>query len=235
MNHLTENLQILNARRVRRLMGVSPKLLEAITPFVSGGCDSEALARLLHQKYGKQLPTRYVQRGLGFSRIFELTYELTGFNTEDWSMDFGTVGRFSISDRFSSPGLFALLLQNAFSIDGASPSREVCDEESAHRGIVSRLEQMIKDGAKPYQPPRGADAPSILKSCMGCHQNEDMGAPPIDFTEVAMKRIWKNGKTLQEHILNRTSEMVPAELQMPPNRRLSPQESRTLRQYLNGL
>jgi hypothetical protein len=166
---------------------------------------------------------------LEFATGVDIVFTALNIQTDDWSMDFRTNGRFSAVDRFTSPhdsaGHFRAAVNKVYADDPAvqlgckelAPlaidQMTVFENSGGFKEAVAH--RKIEEIKKPIQP--------IIQRCIGCHVNyEDGGqAPAIPFDDFSiLKPMLQENKyrrgTLYEEILYRTSDHAPLKDQMPP-------------------
>lgn len=188
------------------------------------------LARTLAQK---SLPEKEYLRPqgstswkYGFAAGLDTIFLPLGINTNDWSMDFRTDGRFAAQDRFTSPhdsrSHFRVAMENVYPQDEAihmdckqlKAASEVALSEFNSTGDLERRLQspVVVQNQKP-----------LIQRCISCHVNyEDGGqAPAIPFDNLTkLKPLLHQGKyrrgTLFDEILFRTGDHAPLRDQMPP-------------------
>lgn len=174
-------------------------------------------------------PAKAIRWRVQLSAGLEILLHPLGIQTEDWSMDFKTGGRFSVSDRFTSPHDSHAHFRDAISLYFAKDPavRLDCNElkEASEKslmqfekngGLLSVLNQQDSHVAPPARP--------LIQRCISCHVNyEDGGqAPQIPFDDFSRLRpLLQQNKyprgTLFDEILYRTSDHAPLRQQMPPS------------------
>ncbi len=164
----------------------------------------------------------------GLAAGFDILLLPLGIQTDDWSMDFRTEGRFAAEDRFTSPHDSRAHFRDAMEIvyQGDPALKMNCQE------LKLASENSMEDLKKSGELDKTFDSLSQLKlqpsrpliqRCIGCHvQYEDGGqAPSIPFDNLDQlkpllgQNKYKRG-TLFDEILFRTSDHAPLREQMPP-------------------
>jgi len=257
---LTENLGLNNFNRVARLMAKEQGIYSLYKEFINlrlrcyslktVNLESPALTWHMQFKY-----PNYFQydddKGLKKSDPWTTTddlitqiYEPLGVDTSDWSMDFGSGGRFSFRSRFGLPTHDHLALRYALMQQTDDANKiEAMSCEDLNSVAAKKIDQAFATGVQTktrserlQAPPTGGD---IVSRCISCHVNAaDPFAPALPFDDLTKLRSMFNSKattsqrTLFEEIQYRTSDMALRDHQMPPSRRLSSQEHNTLLDYI---
>lgn len=173
-------------------------------------------------------PQNTYRWSFGLAAGFDILFLPLGIQTDDWSMDFRTEGRFAAEDRFTSPHDSRAHFRDAMEIvyQGDSALKMNCKE------LQLASEQSVDDLKNRGELDRALDshlqlklqsARPLVQRCIGCHvQYEDGGqAPSIPFDNLDQlepllrQNKYKRG-TLFDEILFRTSDHAPLREQMPP-------------------
>ena len=248
--HFTQVIAVLNFQRVVRLMAEETPIWEAQKEIYEmlGRCHysydlkEESFSRLLENHRLLTPAGRYISSGaFGEEKISQRItwlFESLGVDTSDWSMDFGTTGRFAFMERFGVPHHTHMAFEAAWR-KSFSESELSCQDLA--KLAKSKLQQLFKNkptwtSSSPLQ--LEISAPKLLKQCSGCH-SDGITAPLIPFNDpqklkVALHSPYKK-QSLLEEILERTGDMAEIDNQMPPNRRLHFEEREALRKYLEAL
>ncbi|MBY0384887.1 hypothetical protein K2X05_06985, partial [bacterium] len=178
-----------------------------------------------------------------FTDLVNMAIETFHVNTEDWSMDFKTGGRFAAFERFGltndpRPPLRAAL-ERVFSTDPDFKNISCKEAEQKSLENFSDLKkiQNFRSSMQMDRPP----ARPLIQRCISCHV-EDSGfvipAIPFDSPEKlknSLQRVgYKRGTLLQE-IEYRTGAHAGVEDQMPPRGVASETQRKELIQYLKSL
>lgn len=252
---LTGHLTVLNTQRVVRLMKEEQEVFNGAKELIYalGKCSpysADARINELISGFRAQAKRSYPDYigESSLSQRISWIFEGSGVDTSDWSMDFGTRGRLAFYERFGVPfDPFSRFFSYAFRrVDFENEARnKTCDELLAlaseklpvllhSRGTIQRLEEIEK--ALIVSPE------SILQKCSRCHESGLSRFPQFAVTDPERlrgalqlpSRITPE-RTMLEEMLRRTSTMVLSSEQMPPQERLSPEESAVLRDYLERL
>lgn len=182
----------------------------------------------------RSLPTKQYIRSeiagwhFGIAAGLDILFLPLGVQTDDWSMDFKTQGRFSFEDRFTSPHYSPIHLREAMNVVYAGDPALDMDCKQLQEQSEKALTQFAMSGSllrvlkahpievkKPTKP--------LIQRCISCHVNyEDGGqAPSIPFDDfgrlkpMLMKTGYPRG-TLFEEIVYRTGDHASLKDQMPP-------------------
>ncbi len=174
-------------------------------------------------------PEKSIRWRVKLAAGLEILLHPLGIQTADWSMDFKTDGRFSVSDRFTSPHDSHAHLRDAMSLLFADDPAAQLDcaqlKEASEQSLVQfeksgELFSALKKQNSQVLPP----SRPLIQRCISCHVNyEDGGqAPQIPFDDFArLKPMLLENKyprgTLFKEILYRTSDHAPLRQQMPPS------------------
>jgi hypothetical protein len=164
----------------------------------------------------------------GFAAGLDTIFLPLGINTNDWSMDFRTDGRFAAQDRFTSPhdsrSHFRVAMEGVYSQDEAihmdckqlkAASEKALSEFNSSGALDRRLQNPVSVVVQNQKP--------LIQRCISCHVNSEDGgqAPSIPFDNLTkLKPLLHQGKyrrgTLFDEILFRTGDHAPLRDQMPP-------------------
>jgi hypothetical protein len=258
---LTHSLTMLNMKRVARLIREHPLYpVYKYSIFSAVKCRNFAMPEEVFQWHqsNSDLENEFYFTRRGAAVVFErpgaqrvrnvaelihLIFEPLGTDTSDWSMDFGTGGRFSHSDRFTSP-------QSTFEIFNAALRYFVSSELAGTR--CDRLKERSLETLHQYYSENSfvaveaADSVSLMSRCISCHSSENsfqFGAPWIPFeSEDRLARalqsppLFSSRSTLMEEIRYRLGPQALFHERMPANGyQPSHQEVDDLLNYLEGL
>lgn len=253
---LTEHLSILNFQRVARLISeeknIYPLYKEALALLTKCFYDSETMLNIPAMKwhFSFSYPQYYdfspSQSHLhNVSSFLTTLFEPLGVDTSDWSMDFGTGGRFALQERFGTPSNPAEMFRYAwYNVlpDSAELNQLSCQKlndiastkltEAFQKGVQQKIRE---ERLVPLPQPQ-----DIANRCARCHADRASGAPQISFNHPSLlaRELGEfnlNSGTLFEEVLYRTSDMAPQAIQMPPAHRLSAGERNIFIQYLKEL
>lgn len=243
---LSELLAILNFQRVIRLMKETGEhyknskeslaLLGECSAFISGDMFEFYRKRSPANKYFSYSP-------VSLSDTLTFMFEGVGIDTTDWSMDFGTKGRFALFERFGTPSHNHHVFKYAWAVSHKGKPSEDCDSlklKAESQWIV------YKPTLSTFVPRRdlmeaGLTLPQIFSSCKNCHNSYDGIAPDIDFenrqwlTVALQQKSRTSHRTLADEILYRTSDMATNGEQMPPQKRLSARSRELIAEYIQSL
>ncbi|RZA02074.1 MAG: hypothetical protein EOP11_16975, partial [Proteobacteria bacterium] len=237
-SELTDRLGALNFARVMRLMRENEKVYEANRELIAGMalCSPYEVDKIM-KGYEVRAPSRYAKIATTYptSRYITSLFEGLGIDTSDWSMDFGSRGRFAAFERFGTPSVPSDQFRWAWG-RGEPRAAEFramkCQEllKTASQKVSAYLHSGApgSPGVEALRPK--AEANAILNRCARCHTGAQPIGPAIPFDDLgalrgALARGTKNGRPLKEEIAYRTSDMATRDEQMPPAGRLSPEES----------
>ncbi len=232
----TQRAAQLNFRRVARLMQEDEEVFEYL---------KEAIVALLNCSSNK-LPTDFAKwlfenssfKGQGRTRPhvlnmgdqIRLLFEPFYFNTDDWSMDFKTDGRFAFSNRFGTPGrphIELLLAINSLSPTMAKASSLSCRDPEFVRSLEKyydlrtaiRLQEKRSGNKEKFEKLKNAP---LINRCISCHaspSSRDVPHIPFDNPSELKKLLfevkYKQG-TLLDEIIYRTGAHANSDEQMPP-------------------
>ena len=256
---LTNHLQIWNLKRVARLMTEQAEIYKPFQEIIAMLAQCEYDESFTHFPYFQWADNQPIRKYFHFTSPGELSnvvtriFEPLGVNTSDWSMDFGTRGRFAFQQRFGAPSNTTPMFHYAWQTtvpDAEQLTHLNCKQlrvASARRlspfmdaGAPMRLRQ----AAEVKKRPPVVTARQLLNRCAQCHAgsttNPALGVPQLPFDQVdhlksALVRGGYPAGRLIDEIGARTSEMASARQQMPPTARLNPEEQAILMNYLRGL
>lgn len=173
-------------------------------------------------------PPQAVRWKHGFAAGLEILFTPLGVQTDDWSMDFRTEGRFGFQDRFTSPHdtptHFLDAIQTVYQGDPAleldcRQLKEASEKSFSAFAESGRLQALLN--TKNLE--RKIEPRPLIQRCISCHvEYQDGGqAPWIPFDDfnrlrpLLKEEKYKHG-TLFDEILFRTSDHAPLREQMPP-------------------
>jgi len=175
-----------------------------------------------------------------FAKALELIFHPYGISTQDWSMDFGTGGRFAFRHRFGGPNSFRTSLAAALKKSLPELRSHTCNE------LKSEILQQDFSKTQTLRDQVALDLKTKIKTpllsrCVSCHTNFSFGAPFIPFDdEVKLKSALSlNGYprgSLKQEIFYRVGthaqffERMPADGYLP-----TANEIEVLKSYLNTL
>ena len=246
---LSELLAILNFKRIIRMMKVDQEHFnrnkEALT--LLGECGGY-MPHEITSFYGERAPKEryYSYSSSSISDGITALFEGAGIDTSDWSMDFGTQGRFALFERFGTPTTPYGLFEYAWAVTHQVKNRRSSAEcEQLRKTAVEKLQADKSMLETKYPLGRQIETKKtprqILAICMNCHNSEDDTAPAIPFeneTQFAValnRKATLSARLLRDEILYRTSDMATNGEQMPPAKRLSPTDRKTLADYIDQL
>lgn len=254
---LTEHLGALNFDRVVRMMSEHSKIFSSVKNLMIYGMacyPGEKLRTefpLVRWLEGLLPSSSFRAEGMGLTItnfLMTLPYEALGVDTSDWSMDFGTRGRFAFQDRFGTPSNPVTLFRRswndffpqlqAVSVPLSCPDRTFAVQEEMKTLYASQALQKIRAEIVPQKP----NSQAILNRCARCHAgSSDPSIPAISYDdplklrdELSKTTLFSNRKLIEEIEL-RTSDMATKRQQMPPSGRLTPQEREVFLKYLKSL
>jgi hypothetical protein len=245
---LTDRLAVLNFARVMRLMKENQAVYEGSRELLAAiaYCPNYDVDKVM-KPYEIRAPWRYaeIKSNYPLSRQLTWLFEGLGIDTSDWSMDFGTRGRFAASERFGTPSNPLPIYQWAFA--RAEPRAEALRNLGCAK-LVKLAEEKVNAylhaGAPGAPGPTAlrpqAHAENVLQRCARCHVESPGMAPSIPFNDAgslrgALERSTGSGRTLADEVAYRTSDMATRDEQMPPGARLTPEESAVLKEYFSRL
>lgn len=248
--NFTQVLSILNFQRVVRLMEEEQALFDSHYELYEmlGKChygynfSSEAFDQLLFYHKNKSELSKYPKAHdaseTKFSDRLTWIFEGLGVDTSDWSMDFGTSGRFAFAERFGVPDFTHLAYGSAW-FQSHKDSKLSCGQLYKLAETKAKkfpLNSSHKSTSTPITHQKTGS--EILKHCSSCH-SDGIDAPQIPFDNLpALKKIlykpFKHHRWIDE-IIDRTSDMADSEQQMPPQKRMTPLEHKVLRTFLENL
>lgn len=204
----------------------------------------------LQSKYFKE--TKYSkEKGYTFWKVdleaaLEILFSPLGINTEDWSMDFKTQGRFAFANRFGSPADSNMHLREAlnkvYPYDPAILLNcKQLESESAKAftqlSDSGKLDQYLKSASDRV---RESEKP-LINRCMNCHTDfYDPTAPyiPFDNFELLATKLtsgkYRRGSLLEE-IKYRTGTHATRREQMPPAGQITQEKRQELIKSLEEL
>lgn len=250
-SELSDRLAALNFPRVLRLIRENEKVFEANREVIGAIalCPGYGLERVL-KPYEVRSPWRYSKlemnhAGAGFSKSLTWLYEGLGIDTSDWTMDFGSRGRFAAFERFGTPSVTVDFYKWAWERSEPEAARfKAMGCQELLKQADSKLNAYLHAGAPGSPGPETlrpkAEASGILNRCARCHTGAAPIGPAVPFNDggalrSALDRATRSGRMLFDEILYRTSDMATREEQMPPAERLSPEEAQALKEYFQKL
>lgn len=271
---LTNRLSALNMRRVVRLIQENKPLYDYIkwTIWSFGMCgqtfsasesvrewlmattplkefseiETSTLKCLPRKNECTKKATTKVTPSLRFTDVVNMVIETVHVNTEDWSMDFKTGGRFAAFERFGltndpRPPLRAAL-ERLFAVDPDFKDM-TCKEASARSlenfGDLQKVQNFYASMLSNKSPVLATKP--LIQRCISCHVDEagfDIPAIPFDNPEKlrsALKTYGFKRGTLLEEIEYRTGAHAGSADQMPPRGVPSETQRKELIQYLKSL
>lgn len=170
----------------------------------------------------------------------EFIFEPYEISTQDWSMDFGTGGRFAFRHRFGGPSFFRHTFRTALETVMPELKGLTCQTlEVALKRAKFLQSQDLRDQID--QAWSKTDVVPLISRCISCHTSDSFGAPFIPFDNKkqlssALKTAGYPRGSLKDEILYRTGshaqffERMPADGYLPKARELE-----VFTQYINGL
>jgi hypothetical protein len=256
---LSQQLTILDFMRVGRIISSDTELYPLYREIFNGisRCESPSYYESPALKwlfFDFQTPAFYDYIGapaaawgpLGTtSNILTKFFEPLGVDTSDWSMDFGTGGRFSDFERFGTPKFTRAVFNFGWNMsvpDAGDYLSRSCDDLYAEG--LKKIDTAYTDGtfekirAARLKPP--ATGPDILARCVKCHVDPIEGIPALPFDNLQaltakLPQPFSKRGTFLDEITYRTSDMALQDEQMPRNRRLTFSERETFLAYLKTL
>ncbi len=192
--------------------------------------------RTIHQELEEKISTKQ------FAKAIELIFHPYGISTQDWSMDFGTGGRFAFNHRFGGPQFFKRTLKKALKFTMPEFKEKTC---------VELKEEILNQDFTKTQPLRAQRELDLLESknpdsslisrCVSCHTSYSFGAPhiPFDNESELSRALSKTGYprgSLKSEIFYRIGthaqffERMPADGYLPTT-----DEINSLKDYLSNL
>jgi hypothetical protein len=176
-----------------------------------------------------------------FDDAIDLIFEPYGISTQDWSMDFGTGGKFSFRHRFGGPASFRTSFYSALKMKMPELKLKTCGELeteimahdfTATKTFRNQMDLDLSDGLKA--------GPSLLSRCVSCHTSSSFGAPYIPFNNEmelgdALKDTGYPRGSLKDEIFYRIGVHAQFFERMPKDGYLpTPAEVEGLKAYLDG-
>lgn len=242
--NLTEALARLNISRILRLMEESPHF-EAYKEAVYGGlgCGEIFLDMEIsdwHKEQSSLNPKRHPNiKQFKTHEMIEFFFEPYNVDTSDWSMDFGTGGKFAFSSRFGTPTNFRFPFNKAFKKKFGLEEKS-CDEL---KEIALQKTRFYWEKEKASVASNKPLRKNLIQRCAGCHSNYGaFGAPYIPFNDESKlkeklnnKELYPNGLLLDE-IKHRMGALATFDERMPADGYLPKQEElNELLDYLESL
>jgi len=255
---LTEGFTILDFMRVLRIVSSDSEIYPLYRETLAGmsHCDSPsvdenpALAWFIDFKYPQYYDyTQYEMSVWGHlgaaSNILTYLFEAIGVDTSDWSLDFGTGGRFALFERFGTPNYTMAAFHHAWTEavpDAAELAKRSCDD--VYASGLAKLNAAYADGTlaklrlERFKPV--ATGPEVLQRCVKCHVDPSEGIPALPFDNLAtlgkkLSQPFSKHGTFFDEIVYRTSDMALQDERMPANRRLTKVERENFLSYLKTL
>lgn len=181
-----------------------------------------------------------------FTDVINMTIETFHVNTEDWSMDFKTGGRFAAFERFGTTNdprhPVRAAVERIFSEDPEFKNISCKEAEEKSRDNFSDLVKVrnFQASMQTNQSPVLPIKP-LIQRCISCHVLEagiDIPGIPFDEPEKLKQALQTRGfkrGTLFEEIEYRTGAHAGSEDQMPPRGAPSELQRKELIQYLKSL
>jgi hypothetical protein len=230
----TEIVQILNLFRVMRLMRESrtndyDKFKEYIAVMLR--CGESPLNSHPYTTWLKAQNTFRTYKNYSKSSTSEkirLMFEPLGIDTSDWSMDFGTQGRFAFYERFGTPSNTESIVSNVWHASlGQDPSLKDKSCYELEKIALEKLDELsIGELRKSQILFKAQTGEQVFNNCMKCHEEKNyFGAPKLDL----------NNHNTEQKIKHKTSYAATFKEQMPPDKRLSPEEREALLKYIEDV
>jgi cytochrome c2 len=227
----TEVIQILNLFRVMRLIKESrandyDKFKEYIAVVLR--CGESQLDNHPYTSWLKSQKTHRTYKNFNsssFSQKITHLFEPLGIDTSDWSMDFGTQARFAFYERFGTPSNTENIVSNVWNASlGQDPSLKDKSCTDLEKVALEKLDNLnIGDLRKSQILFKAQTGEQVFNNCMKCHEpNNYVGAPKLDLKDF----------NTEQKIKHKTSYAATFKEQMPPDKRLSPEEREALLKYI---
>ncbi len=239
----TDQLVNLNALRLARLIKESP-IVEDYKKVVLALVQCEKIylpdhVSVWHKKHYPDLNFEDLKmEDLGDA--IEFIFEPYDVSTQDWSMDFGTGGRFAFRHRFGGPNLFRQTLRVALETVMPELKGFTCQSLESELKAANFFKSQVLRNQQDLKWPQ-SDVVPLISRCISCHTSESFGAPYIPFDNKnqlrsALKTQGYPRGSLKDEILYRTGphaqffERMPADGYLPKQ-----QELETFTLYINSL
>lgn len=249
----TKHLSISNFFRVHRLMTEETEVFDFVKWALAlrYKCQEDIVPKDVRRHITGEETSQWTYQRTTFTQAVDILFTYFGVDTEDWSMDFKTNGRFSFNggkDRFASPGE---------SWDESRPAAEkyilsrpeiknlncmeLKEKASATTGSIAAI-QAFKARQTAQASPR-APEPPLIQRCSACHASNPSpngDIPPIPFERPselakALKATGYKRGTLINEIRWRLSDHATIDEQMPPSKPSRPTQRQELLRYLEKL
>jgi len=240
---LTDLLLNLNALRIARLIKESPismdykKVVLALAKCEKIYLPPQIFVWHKEKSHPQTLEDVKLEK---FAEAIEFIFEPYQISTQDWSMDFGTGGKFAFRHRFGGPNLFRRTLQSA--LETVMPELEGSTCQDLEREIKNddfSLTQALREKIEKTWEPENTRP--LIQRCISCHLTSDFGAPYIPFdnknqlSQYLKRQGYPRGR-LKDEILYRIGphalffERMPADGYLP-----QASEIQELIDYINSL
>lgn len=220
---LTEQLGLLNTRRIVRLIKTSP-LMEFYKETVLGAfrCDKMFMPKDLLNWHKSKTNMEPVNLNVdSTNKILSFIFEAHDVDTSDWSMDFGTGAKFAFRERFGMPTNFERpffqKLKEALVEKGSKLNCEDLEKES-----LRKLQEAWNQDLLLFDKEVKVKAP-LINSCTRCHSEYSFNNAPVipfdnqDQLKIMLKKTGYKRGTLYEEILYRVGPHATFDERMPAN------------------
>ncbi|MBY0315509.1 MAG: hypothetical protein K2Q26_08320 [Bdellovibrionales bacterium] len=246
----TKHLSISNFFRVSRLMTEETEVFDFVkwALAVRYKCQEDVVPQEVRTHITGEEKSQWTYQRTTYTQAVDILFTYFGVDTEDWSMDFKTHGRFSFNggrDRFASPG------------ESWEESRPAAEKYILSRPEIKDLNCMqLKEKAstttgnlaavqafktlRSAQTAPRAPEPPLIQRCIACHASktsDDGDIPLIPFgnpeelAKALKTKGYKRG-TLLDEIRWRLSDHATIDEQMPPSKPSRPAQRQELLRYL---
>ncbi|MBY0385021.1 hypothetical protein K2X05_07670 [bacterium] len=244
----TQRVAQINFRRVSRIIKEDKELFSYLKEAVvvalscSSGALPDAFTDWLSQNSSLK-KNGFDPRNLNLGDRIKLLFEPFYFDTDDWSMDFKTNGKFAFSNRFGTPGtpdieLFSALHEPDM---GKIDCRTVKSSELMKKYNDLEIARKLQQRRLPFKESidKFKNTP-LIQRCFGCHVNPTADTPEIPFDSAnqlknALKKVGYKRGTLLDEIIYRTGAHAESTDQMPPRGVPTAHQHTELIEYLKSL
>jgi len=249
----TKTLSILSLRRTARLMTQDKEVFDFAKWNIAAfkRCNSLGLSKessdFLKTRTPAPLTPLFVEGGLStthFSDMVAVFFAPFGINTEDWSTDFKTGGRFAFQERFGTPNETWTEFQQGFDkyfMNDPELKNADCTTLQAEAlkrfGDVNAVKAFYEKRLAAFKP---APVKPLIQRCISCHVENAGVVPPIPFDDPAALKLalakpgYKHGVLLDE-IRYRLGSNATIDQQMPPAGVPTQLQKDDLLKYLSSL
>jgi hypothetical protein len=245
---LTQSLQVLNGRRLARMIQEDYPEIYARYKYAilaAATCYQLPLPQNVMTWHREQLAKQSLpeQQVPGFKKIvrlenaFDFIFKAYGIDTADWSMDFNTGGALAMTDKYGIPGGYQG--NNPALAGGMNEIWQIPEYDPKGKDCASLAKKSLEALSVPVDQHFGeleaANKP-LINRCISCHVELEV-APriPFDDPEALKVALRKDNSLLFKKIQYRLGTFPKFGDAMPPNGYVKPEQKQKVLEYIETL